>query len=237
MQVIPAIDLLGGKCVRLSQGAYETAKVYEDDPQKVANYFASLGFHRLHVVDLDGAKARQIVNYTALERILAVENLEVDFGGGIKSEAHLQKVFHLGVKFAVIGSLGVKNPELFRRWLSQYGSDRLVIMLDVKGETLVTMGWQQGTDINIFDFLGGFDHQIKHVFCTDISKDGMLEGPNFDLYDELIKQFPHLKFTASGGVSSIQDLEKLASSGLDGVIVGKAIYEGKINLDNLKTEY
>lgn len=237
MQVIPAIDLLGGKCVRLSQGAYETAKVYEDDPAKTAKDFAARGFNRIHVVDLDGAKAGQVVNYGALQEILTNTDLEIDFGGGVKSLADLKRVLDLGVRYVVVGSLAVNHTNLFREWVQDYGSDKLVLMLDVKGENLATMGWQQGTEMNIFDFLDNLEVGIKHVFCTDIACDGMLQGPNFDLYERLIQRYPEIRFTASGGVSSIEDLQQLADLGLDGTIVGKAIYEDKIDLDELQTIY
>lgn len=237
MQIIPAIDILDGKCVRLSQGEYETAKIYQANPITAALEFQAKGFKRIHVVDLDGAKAGQVVNYKILKALIEQTTLEIDFGGGIKTETDLENVLELGTKCAVIGSLAIKNTQLFETWLEKYGSDKIVLMLDVKGDKVATMGWQENTETNIYDILDQLQKKVKHVFCTDISKDGMLEGPNFELYSNLIHKYPQLLFTASGGVSSIADLEKLATLGLDGAIVGKALYECQINIENLKTHY
>ncbi len=236
MQVIPAIDIINGQCVRLSQGDYSSAKIYQSDPLLVAQDFEKRGFERLHIVDLDGAKSGSVVNFEVLEKIKKHTTLKVDFGGGIKTTEDLEKVLATGVEYAVIGSLAIKNPQLFWQWVEQY-QQKIVLMLDVKDEKIATMGWQTTTDINIFDYLDEYSPLLKLVFCTDVNKDGMLNGPNFDLYKRLIERYPNTKFVASGGVSSIADLKQLASIGLDGAIVGKAIYEGYVNLDELSSTY
>ncbi len=234
MQVIPAIDLLNGKCVRLSQGNYNLNTVYADNPIEIAKNFEALGFQRLHVVDLDGAKVGKVINWQILKEIREATNLVIDFGGGIKTEQELQKIFNIGINYVVIGSLAIEQPHIFRNWLNLY-NDKIILMLDVKDQVILTSGWQQASQWNIFDYLDSINQWLHTVACTDTSKDGMLNGPNFDLYKQLVTKYSKIKFIASGGISSITDLNKLFEIGLHGAIVGKAIYEGKLNLQELLT--
>jgi len=236
MQVIPAIDLLNGKCVRLGQGNYNLTTVYADNPVEIAKNFEMLGFQRLHVVDLDGAKAGKVINWLILKKIREVTKLVIDFGGGIKTEQELKEVLNIGVNYAVIGSLAIQQPEIFKTWLKQY-EEKVILMLDVKDEIIMTSGWQQTSQLNIFDYLNQNSQWLHTIACTDISRDGMLNGPNFTLYQQLVTRYPKIQFIASGGVSSIADLKKLSKIGLHGAIVGKAIYEGHLNLDDLKTNF
>ncbi len=236
MQVIPAIDLLNGKCVRLDQGNYNLTTVYADNPVEIAKNFEMLGFQRLHVVDLDGAKAGKVINWPILKKIREVTKLVIDFGGGIKTEQELKEVLNIGINYAVIGSLAIQQPEIFRTWLKQY-KEKIILMLDVKDEIIMNSGWQQTSQLNIFDYLNKNNQWLHTIACTDISRDGMLNGPNFTLYQQLVTRYPKIQFIASGGVSSIADLKKLSKIGLHGAIVGKAIYEGHLNLDNLKTNF
>lgn len=234
MQVIPAIDLLNGKCVRLSQGDYTLNTVYADNPVEVAKNFEALGFQRLHVVDLDGAKVGKVINWQILKEIREATSLVIDFGGGIKTEQELQKILNIGINYAVIGSLAIQQPNIFRNWLDLY-KDKIILMLDVKDEVILTSGWQQASQWNIFSYLDSNQQWLHTVACTDISRDGMLSGPNFDLYTQLVFKYPKIKFIASGGISSITDLNKLSKIGLHGAIIGKAIYEGNLNLQELLT--
>ncbi len=235
MKIIPAIDLIDGKCVRLSQGDYDTKKVYNENPLDVALEFEDLGITRLHMVDLDGAKAGQVINLKVLETIASKTSLKIDFGGGIKSDQSITDVFNAGAIMASIGSVAVKNPELFESWLLAYGGDKIYLGADVKDEKIFVSGWLEGTDQNIFDFLKHWQSKgLKHYFCTDIAKDGLLQGPSVELYQKLIQEFPKLNLTASGGIASAEDLDKLAEIGCDGAITGKAIYEKRISLEELK---
>lgn len=235
MQIIPAIDIIDGKCVRLTQGDYEQKKVYNEQPLEVAKQFEDAGLQRLHLVDLDGAKAGAVKNWKVLEAIAGKTQLVIDFGGGIKTEKDVNIVFNSGAALATIGSLAVKNEFEFVKWLLQFGADKFLLGADVKDEKITVGGWLETTDIVIYDFLQKYiDQGVQQVFCTDVSKDGLLEGPSVELYKKIIERFPALHFIASGGVSSIKDLEALQQIGCKGVIIGKAIYENRISLQELK---
>ncbi|RPD41047.1 1-(5-phosphoribosyl)-5-[(5-phosphoribosylamino)methylideneamino]imidazole-4-carboxamide isomerase [Chitinophaga barathri] len=233
--IIPAIDIIGGKCVRLTQGDYAQQKVYNENPLEVAMEFEDSGIQRLHLVDLDGAKKGAVVNWKVLETIAAKTGLTIDFGGGIKSGDDLKIVFESGAELATIGSVAVKQPELFFSWLDQYGADKMFLGADVKEEMIAVGGWLETTDRSVFDFLRtNLERGVKEVFCTDIAKDGLLQGPSTELYKKIIAELPGIRLTASGGVSHIGDVEELQAAGLAGVIIGKAIYEGRITLPELK---
>ena len=235
MEIIPAIDCIDGKCVRLTQGDYAQKTVYHDDPLEVAMQFEAAGIKRLHLVDLDGAKAGKVVNWKVLERIATHTTLEIDFGGGIKKEEDLKKVMDCGAKWAVIGSLAVKEPLVFSQWIKKYGSEYFFLGADVRNNKIAVSGWQETTDTGILEFLDQYYSQgIEYIFCTDISKDGKLEGPAVELYRDIITHNKSIRLVASGGVSGIGDLELLKSSGCAGVIIGKAIYENRITLADLK---
>lgn len=235
MQIIPAIDIIEGKCVRLTQGDYGQKKIYNENPLEVAKQFEDAGLQRLHLVDLDGAKAGSVKNWKVLETIAGKTSLVIDFGGGIKTEKDATIVFNSGAALATIGSLAVKNEAEFVKWLLQFGADKFLLGADVKDEKITVGGWLETTDIAIYDFLQKYtDHGVQQVFCTDVSKDGLLAGPSVDLYKKIIERFPSLHFIASGGVSAVQDLDALAEMGCKGAIVGKAIYENRISLQELK---
>lgn len=235
MEIIPAIDLIDGKCVRLTQGDYDKKTIYNENPLEVAKQFEEIGIKRLHLVDLDGAKKGEVVNLKTLEQIASNTELIIDFGGGIKSEESLNNVFNSGANLATIGSLAVKEPELFFDWIEKYGAGKVMLGADVKSEKIAISGWLKTTDINVYDFIK-INHQkgIKNVFCTDITKDGMLQGPALDLYMNIMKEVPGLKIIASGGISGMDDIKSLKQIGCGGAIVGKAIYEGKITMNELK---
>jgi len=234
MQIIPAIDIIDGKCVRLTQGDYDQKTIYHSNPLEVAKQFEDGGLQRLHLVDLDGAKAGAIKNWKVLEAITEATSLVVDFGGGIKTEEDLKIVFHSGAAFATIGSLAVKNENLFVEWLQKYGAEKFLLGADVKGEKIAVGGWLETTDIDIYVFIEKYmGYGISQIFCTDVSKDGKLEGPSLELYQRIIHRFPELIFIASGGVASLEDLEELKLIGCCGAIVGKAIYENRITLTEL----
>ncbi len=235
MQIIPAIDIIDGKCVRLTQGDYAQKTVYNEDPLAVAKEFEAAGLLRLHLVDLDGAKAGAVQNWKVLESIATHTSLVIDFGGGIKKEEDVNIVFNSGAALATIGSLAVKNEVLFVQWLNQFGPDKFLLGADVKDEKITVGGWLETTDIGIYDFIEKYmTHGITQLFCTDVSKDGKLEGPSTILYQQIIARFPDLHFIASGGVSSVEDLNDLQTVGCKGAIVGKAIYENRISLNQLK---
>jgi len=235
MEIIPAIDCIDGKCVRLTQGDYAQKTVYHDDPLEVAMQFEAAGIKRLHLVDRDGAKAGKVVNWKVLERIATHTTLEIDFGGGIKKEEDLKKVMDCGAKWAVIGSLAVKEPLVFSQWIKKYGSEYFFLGADVRKSKIAVSGWQETTDTGILEFLDQYYLQgIEYIFCTDISKDGKLEGPAVELYRDIITHNKSIRLVASGGVSGVEDLELLKSSGCAGVIIGKAIYENRITLADLK---
>ena len=235
MQIIPAIDIIDGKCVRLTQGDYGQKIIYNENPLEVAKEFEAAGLQRLHLVDLDGAKAGAVQNWKVLESIASNTSLIIDFGGGIKKEEDLNIVFQSGASLATIGSLAVKQADIFVQWLEKYGADKFLLGADVKEEKIAVSGWLETTDIDIYDFIRDYISKgIQQVFCTDVSKDGKLEGPSVALYQNIISRFPTLHFIASGGVSSVKDLEDLKAIGCAGAIVGKAIYEGRIKLDELQ---
>jgi phosphoribosylformimino-5-aminoimidazole carboxamide ribotide isomerase len=234
MQIIPAIDIIDGKCVRLTQGDYAQKTIYNENPLEVAKQFEAAGLKRLHLVDLDGAKAGTVKNWAVLQEIAAYTTLSIDFGGGIKKDKDLNIVFESGAAYATIGSLAVKEPDTFLEWLSVYGADKFILGADVKSEKIAVAGWLETTDINIYDFLQDYINKgILQSFCTDVSKDGKLEGPSIDLYKNIVQKFPSLYFIASGGVSCLDDLTALKELGCAGAIVGKAIYEGRIALKDL----
>ncbi len=235
MNVIPAIDIIDGKCVRLTQGDYAQKMVYNENPLDIALLFESIGIKRLHLVDLDGAKKGEIVNYKVLEKIASKTKLIIDFGGGIKSNEAIRTVFEAGAAIATIGSIAVKNKSLFFLWIEKYGADKILLGADVHEENIAVGGWLEKTEISVFDFIKeNMEQGIKTVFCTDISKDGLLQGPNIHLYKKIIEQFPTLNLIASGGVASTKNLDELKLIGCSGVIVGKAIYENKISINDLK---
>lgn len=233
MIVIPAIDIIGGRCVRLTKGDYSACKVYGDDPVEIAKGYADAGFTRLHVVDLDGAKASGVVNLSVLEKICASTPLAVDFGGGIKSDADLTRVFGAGAAMACIGSVAVTDAEMVRGWLERYSGDRIIVGADVKGDKVCIHGWKTVTGTTIFDLAQMYSPHLKYLMCTDIARDGMLQGPSLDLYRHILERLPGIRLIASGGVSGEQDMEELDRLGVPEVIVGKAIYEGRITLERL----
>jgi phosphoribosylformimino-5-aminoimidazole carboxamide ribotide isomerase len=234
MHIIPAIDIIEGKCVRLTQGDYNQKKIYNEHPLEVAKEFADAGLTRLHLVDLDGAKSGKIVNYKVLETLASKTNLHIDFGGGLKSDADLKIAFECGAKQITGGTIAVKNRDIFLNWLSTYGAEKIILGADVKDEKIAVSGWLETSNLWLKDFLQDFvNHGIKYCICTDISKDGLLKGASNELYEKTLDEFKDLQLIASGGVSNIADLEKLADIGCFGAIVGKAIYEGKVTLKEL----
>ncbi|AUD06707.1 1-(5-phosphoribosyl)-5-[(5-phosphoribosylamino)methylideneamino]imidazole-4-carboxamide isomerase [Spirosoma pollinicola] len=235
MHIIPAIDLIGGKAVRLTQGDYNQKKEYNARPLDVAQEFEGAGLTRLHLVDLDGAKEKKVINWKVLELITSKTSLHVDFGGGVQSDEDLRIVFECGAKQVTGGSIAVKDPDQMERWLSRLGSEKLILGADAKNEKIAVSGWEEGTDVWIYDFLQKWvEKEIKYVISTDVAKDGLLQGPSFDLYRNMQDQFPNLNIIASGGVSNMADIETLADMGVYGVIVGKAIYEGRVTLKELQ---
>lgn len=236
MEIIPAIDIIDGKCVRLTQGDYAQKTIYNENSLEVALEFESIGITRLHLVDLDGAKLGKVVNYKVLEKIASKTKLSIDFGGGIKTDDDIETVFNYGADLATIGSVAIKNKELFFSWLKKYGAAKIFLGSDVKNEKIAVGGWLETTNVSIYDFIKeNLNEGIKYVFCTDISKDGLLQGPSIDLYKNILSKFPSLNLTASGGVSKLDDLEELKNIGCSSAIVGKAIYEGRITTNELKT--
>lgn len=235
IEIIPAIDIIDGKCVRLSQGDYEQKKIYNENPLEVACMFEDAGIKRLHLVDLDGAKANHIVNYKVLELIASKTNLIVDFGGGLKSDEDLRIAFSSGARMITGGSIAVKNPDVFTSWIDKFGSDKIILGADVKDEKIAVGGWLETSSLDLFPFINSYKQKgISKVICTDISKDGMLQGPSLELYKKIMDKFDDLYLIASGGVSSIEDIEQLNEAGIPAVITGKAIYEGKIQLSDFK---
>lgn len=232
--IIPAIDIIDGKCVRLTQGDYGQKKVYNEHPLEVAKAFESIGVRRLHLVDLDGAKKGAVVNWKVLEAIAGKTGLVIDFGGGIKTEDDLRIVYENGAALATIGSIAVKDPALFSGWVKKYGAEKIFLGADVKEERIAVGGWLETTELSVFDFLEENVKQgVKHIFCTDIAKDGLLQGPSIELYEKILQRFPQIDFVASGGVSTMADVHALAEAGCSGVIVGKAIYEERISMQEL----
>lgn len=234
MRIIPAIDIIDGKCVRLTRGVYSTKIIYSTDPLNVAKAFEGIGITHLHVVDLDGAKSQHIVNHNVLESICSQTNLKVDFGGGLKSDADLQKAFDCGVNQVTVGSIAVKEPKTFADWLLKYGPSKIILGADSNKRKIATVGWQETSDLDVILFIQQHEAQgVSYVICTDIAKDGMLAGPSLALNKEIIDN-TDVKLIASGGVSSIKDLYDLKALGCEGAIVGKAIYEGRITMQQLK---
>lgn len=235
MNIIPAIDLIDGQCVRLTKGNYDEKKIYSSNPLEIARDFEKNGFKRLHLVDLDGAKAGKVINSDVLKTICANTSLIVDFGGGIKTDSDLELVFQAGAKQVTIGSLAVKNPDKMANWIHKYGPDKFILGADVKDGKIAVGGWIETSDIELIPFIKSyFKLGIRTVLCTDISKDGMLSGPAFELYNLIMKRFPDLNLIASGGVSCIEDIEKLCAFEIPSVVVGKAIYEKRIDLIELQ---
>lgn len=234
MRIIPAIDIIDGKCVRLSEGDYNTQKVYNENPLEVAKAFEEYGIKYLHLVDLDGAKSRHIVNHKILEKICTGTKLKVDFGGGLGSDEDLRIAFECGASQITGGSIAVKKPDIFINWLKQYGSDKIILGADCRNRKIATSGWLESSDLDVIDFIEQYAKKgISYVICTDISKDGMLQGTSNELYKEILQK-NNVKLIASGGVSSVDDLKLLDEIGCEGAIVGKAFYEGKITLAQLK---
>ncbi len=235
MKIIPAIDIINGKCVRLTKGDYSTEKVYNENPLEVAKAFEEAGIKYLHLVDLDGAKANSIINGGVLEKIATETSLKIDFGGGIKTEKSARLAFDLGANQITVGSIAAKKPILVYEWLKIFGVDKIILGADVNNGKIAINGWQESTNLELNAYLESYIAKgIQSVVCTDISKDGMLAGSSIELYQNLIKKFPGIKLTASGGISSVQELDKLKEVGLDGAIIGKAIYENKITLKQLE---
>lgn len=233
MRIIPAIDIIDGKCVRLTKGDYSTQKIYSDDPLDMAKRFEDHGIQYLHLVDLDGAKSKHIVNHKILEKIATKTSLKVDFGGGLKSDEDIYIAFDNGAIQVTVGSIAAQQPDLFLKWLTAYGQEKIILGADCNDRKISTNGWLETSNTDVIDFIKGYEKSgIKHVICTDIAKDGMLQGPSIDLYKDIIGQTSIL-LIASGGVTSFNDLETLLEIGCEGAIIGKAIYEGNISLKDL----
>ena len=233
IELIPAIDIIEGQCVRLTKGDYDQKTVY-GNPLEMAQEFERIGFRRLHMVDLDGAKSKHIVNDEVLNRITKATNLIVDFGGGIKTDEDIRKAFDNGASMVTVGSIAVTQPELFLSWVEQYGAERLILGADVRNGKISINGWKEDSTEDLLPFLRRYiDDGVRNVLCTEISKDGTLQGPAIELYQRVMKEYPELHLIASGGVSSIEDIKSLDAAGIPAVVFGKAIYEGKINLQEL----
>jgi phosphoribosylformimino-5-aminoimidazole carboxamide ribotide isomerase len=235
IEIIPAIDIINGKCVRLSQGDFETQKIYSESPVDIAKGFEEAGIKRLHIVDLDGAKKGSIVNIHVLQNIASQTSLKIDFGGGIKTTQDAEKIFDAGASIINIGSIAIKQPHIVVEWIEKFGAEKILLGADVKNEKIVINGWQQSTEINIITYLKEWSSKkMNNIFCTDVSKDGLLQGASVNLYKKILEAIPNIHLNASGGVSSIEDVEGLEAIGCSGVIIGKALYEGKIKLNELK---
>ena len=235
MRIIPAIDIIDGKCVRLSKGDYNTKIIYNENPLEVAKSFEAHGISHLHLVDLDGAKSKHIVNHKILEQIATQTTLSIDFGGGLKTNADIRIAFESGASQITGGSIAVKDPDIFRNWLETYGSEKIILGADAHHRKIAISGWLEESDDDVVDFIKEYQTQgAKYVICTDISKDGMLQGPSFDLYEEILTKAPGIKLIASGGISTYDELPKLAELGCEGTIIGKAIYENRISLKQLE---
>ncbi len=233
MRIIPAIDIIGGKCVRLTKGDYATQKIYSENPLDMAKMFEDVGVKYLHVVDLDGAKAKQIVNHKTLDLLASQTGLQIDFGGGIKTETDIKTAFECGAKQITVGSIAAQNSTLMLEWLMKYGAEKIILGADCKNRMIATNGWLESSNLDVVDFVKEFNNNgVKYSIVTDIDKDGMLSGPAFELYKEILKE-TKIKLIASGGITTIEDVQKLKSLGCEGAIIGKAIYEGTINLKDL----
>lgn len=234
IELIPAIDIINGQCVRLTKGDYNLKTVYRDSPLEVVKEFEAIGFRRLHMVDLDGAKSKHIMNSSVLRRVTMETNLMVDFGGGIKTDEDIEKAFNSGASMVTVGSIAVTNPEIFMGWLEKYGANRIILGADVRHGKISINGWKEDSIEDLLPFLKKYiEAGVKNVLCTEISKDGTLSGPAINLYREVMNTYPQLHLIASGGVSSIEDIKALDAAGIPAVVFGKAIYEGKINLNEL----
>ncbi len=234
MQIIPAIDIIDGKCVRLTQGDYSQKTEYNSNPVEVARMFEDAGIKRLHLVDLDGAKQKRIINLSVLDRIASATSLLIDFGGGIQSNEDIALAFDAGASQVTAGSVAVNKPEMVEAWLRHYGPEKIILGADARNEQIAISGWQEATQLSVYDFLGHWTNKgIKYTISTDVAKDGLLQGPSFDLYAKMHAQMPDLQIIASGGVSNLADVIALKASGIYGVIIGKAIYENKISLKDL----
>jgi phosphoribosylformimino-5-aminoimidazole carboxamide ribotide isomerase len=235
LQIIPAIDIIDGKCVRLSQGDYAQKIIYNEKPLEVAKQFEGAGIRRLHLVDLDGAKQKKVVNFKVLDTIASKTNLVVDFGGGVQTDDDIRAVFDFGASQVTAGSIAVKNEELVEQWLADFGSEKIILGADAKAGKIAVSGWQETSDVWLTDFLEKYvEKGIRYTISTDVAKDGMLQGPNVEMYKDMKQQFPKLNIIASGGVSKFEDVEALAEIGIFGVIIGKAIYENRISLKQLE---
>ena len=235
MRLIPAIDIIEGKCVRLSKGDYNTKKIYNESPLEVAKEFQDHGIEYLHLVDLDGAKSKHIVNHKVLEEIASKTNLKIDFGGGLKTDEDLRIAFESGANQITGGSIAVKDAVTFKSWLTKFGADKIILGADANNEKIAVSGWLEESDQELIPFVQGYQKEgVSYVICTDISKDGMLQGPSFDLYQKMLTQIPNIKLIASGGISQFDELPKLAELGCEGTIIGKAIYENRISLKQLE---
>jgi phosphoribosylformimino-5-aminoimidazole carboxamide ribotide isomerase len=235
MKIIPAIDIIDGKCIRLSKGDYSTKKIYSKNPVEVAKKFEAHGIKYLHLVDLDGAKNKHVVNHKTLENIASQTNLTIDFGGGIKTDEDLKIAFESGAKSITGGSIAVKNPELFENWIKEFGADKIILGADAKDEKIAVSGWEETSEKELIPFIQEYKMKgVQSVICTDINKDGMLQGPSFELYRKIISKVSGIKLIASGGISHFDELAELAEIGCEGTIIGKAIYEKKISLKQLE---
>lgn len=235
IELIPAIDVIDGKCVRLSQGDYQSKKVYNENPVEVAKMFEAYGIHRLHVVDLDGAASKHVVNYKVLETLAGQTSLVIDFGGGIKSDEDLHIAFESGAQMVTLGSIAVKDPDTFNRWMEVYGSERIILGADAKDGKIAVNGWLECSRLKLMPFLDDYIKKgVAKVLCTDISRDGMLNGPSLELYKQIMEAHPDLHLIASGGISGMKDIEALNEAGIPAVVFGKAFYEGRITLQDLK---
>lgn len=238
IELIPAIDIIDGKCVRLTKGDYGQKKIYNENPLDVALDMERCGFRRLHVVDLDGAKSKHIVNIGVLRQITANTNLTVDFGGGIKTEDYIRMAFDNGAQMVTVGSVAVTNPEMFMAWLDKFGSERMILGADVRNGMISINGWKEDTGTPLLPFLKSYvDNGVKNILCTEISKDGTLGGPAIELYSSIMCEYPHINLIASGGVSCIDDIDSLDRAGIPSVVFGKAIYEGRIDMRVLAEKY
>lgn len=237
IEIIPAIDLIDGKCVRLTQGDFAEKKIYNENPLEVAKQFEAIGLRRLHVVDLDGAKSGKVTNLPVLEKIAANTDLQIDFGGGVKTSEDVNNIFNAGAKFVSVGSIAVKEPLKFESWLNEFGGERILLGADVRDNKIAINGWQTTTETDLFEFLADWLNKgVRQVFCTDISRDGLLQGAATQLYSEIHQRLPQLHLIASGGVSRIEDFDELEKAGCAGVIVGKAIYENRISLVEIESK-
>lgn len=236
IELIPAIDLIDGKCVRLSQGNYELKRIYSENPVEVAKELEAYGIQRLHVVDLDGAASQHVVNYRVLDQIAGRTSLRIDFGGGIKSDEDLVMAFDNGAQMVTLGSVAVKQPELFEKWLGQYGNEKIILGADVKNGKIAVNGWKEESEQQLMPFLEHYINKgVMKVLCTDISRDGMMEGPSTELYRQIMEAYPDLHLIASGGVSCLDDILRLDEAGIPAVVFGKALYEGRITLKELSS--